>query len=56
MTDVNETYCGNSMVAQQVKDLALSLLWLRFDPWPGNIHMLWAQPKKKKRKKDKKLH
>ena len=23
-------------MAQRVKDLALALLWLRFDPWPGN--------------------
>ena len=28
-----------------VKGLALPLLWPRFDPWPGNFHMLWAQPK-----------
>ena len=33
---------------QQVKDLALSLQWLRsllwlwLDPWPGNFHMLWG--------------
>ena len=38
-----------------VKDLALTLLWLRlllwcrFDPWPGNFHMLWVQPQKKKK-------
>ena len=38
---------------QQVKDLALPQLWcrsqirLRFDPWPGNVHMLWVQPLKK---------
>ena len=31
-----------------VKESALSLLWLRlplwlrFDPWPGNFHMLWV--------------
>ena len=37
-----------------VKDLALSLLWLRsllwsdFDPWPGDFHMLQAQLKKAK--------
>ena len=30
-----------------IKDLVLSLLWLRFDPWPGNFHMPWAWPKKK---------
>ena len=51
-------------MAQQVKGPALSLqqlrslLWLRFDPWPGNFHMPQAQPlhltKKKKKKKKKK--
>ena len=30
-----------------VKDLALSPLWLRFNPWPGNFHMLQEWPKKK---------
>lgn len=40
-----------------VKDLAWSLLWLgsllwyRFYLWPGNFHMPWAQPKKKKKKR-----
>ena len=34
-----------------VKDLALSLLQLGFDPWPENFHMPWMQPKKKKKKK-----
>ena len=40
-------------MAQLVKDLALSLLWLGlllwlgFDPWPRNVPMLWAWPKKK---------
>ena len=33
---------------QWVKDPASSLLWLRFDPWPGTFRMLWAWPKKKK--------
>ena len=39
-------------VAQQVKDMAWpqlwlrSHLWLRFNPWPGNFHMLWVQPTK----------
>ena len=28
-----------------VKDMVLSLLWLRFDPWPENFHMKWAWPK-----------
>ena len=30
-----------------VKDLALSLLWLRFSPWPGNLaHAAGTVPKK----------
>ena len=34
-----------------VEDLVWSLLWLgsllwyRFDAWPGNFHMLWVLPK-----------
>ena len=42
----------SSLVVQWVKDLALSLqqlgllLWCRFDPWPGNYHMLWVWPEK----------
>lgn len=48
-------------MTQQVKDLALALLWLRallwlgallgpgFYPWPGNFRMLWAWPKEKER-------
>ena len=39
-------------MAQQVKDLALSLLWLRlwcgFNPWPGNLPMPQVWPKKEK--------
>ena len=31
-------------MAQWVKDLALSLLWRRFDPWPGNLHMPFGRP------------
>ena len=42
--------CGSSLVAQQVKDLALSLLWLRFNLWPRNFH---RQRQEKKKKKDK---
>ena len=40
-------------MVQQVKDLVLSLPWLRlllwhgFDPWPGNFHMPGMQPKNK---------
>ena len=39
-------------MAQRVKDLVLSLLWLRsllgrgFDPWPRNFHMPWVQSNK----------
>ena len=46
----------SSLVTQQVKDLALSLLWfwllprLRFSPWLRNFHMLKVQPKRKKKK------
>ena len=46
-------------MAQWVKDLALSLLWLqsllwhRFDPWPGNFHMPLAWPGKKKIEREK---
>ena len=40
-------------MVQWIKDPALSLqwlrslLWCRFDPWPGNFHMLPAWSKKK---------
>ena len=31
---------GSSLAAEQVEDLALSLQWLGFDPWPGmNFHV-----------------
>ena len=33
-----------------IKDLAMSLLWLRFHSWPRNFHMPQAQSKKKKKK------
>ena len=42
-------------MVQWVKDLALSLLWHGFHPWPWNFHMPQEQPKKKKRKKKKKI-
>lgn len=29
-------------MAQWVKDPALLLLWYKFEPWPGNFHMLQA--------------
>ena len=41
------------------KDLALPWLqhrsqpWLGFNPWPGNFHMPWVQPLKKRRKQNK---
>ena len=44
---------GSSLVAQQVKDLTLSLLWLEallwlgFDPWPRNFHVRLKKKKKK---------
>ena len=38
----------SSLVVQQVKDLVLSLLRCRFDPLPGNFHMLRAWPKRSK--------
>ena len=31
-----------------VKDSMLSLLWLRFYPWPENFYVLWVYPKKKR--------
>ena len=34
----------SSLLVQQVKDLALSLPWPGFDPWPGKFHMLWVRP------------
>ena len=27
-----------------LKDTVLSQLWLKFHPWPGNLHMLWVWP------------
>ena len=41
-------------MAQQVRDLALSLLWHRFSSWPANFHMPWVQTKRKGEKKKKK--
>ena len=44
---------GSFLMAQQVKDLALSLLqlgsllWYSIDPWPMNFCMTWVQPKKR---------
>ena len=33
----------------------MSLLWLGFDPWPGNLQMLRVQPKQKQTKKPKSI-
>ena len=41
----------SSLVASQVKDLALSLLWLGFSPWPGSVYLLWVRLKKRGKKK-----
>jgi len=38
-------------LVQQVKNLVLSLQWLRFNSWPRNFHVPGMQPKKKKKKK-----
>jgi len=49
---------GSSLVAQQLKDLALSLLWLWlllwcvFNPWPRIFRMLWVQPRKERKRCD----
>lgn len=46
----------SSLVALQVKDLAMSLQWLRsllglrLDPWSRNLHIPWVWPKKYKNK------
>ena len=37
-----------------VMDLALSLLWCKFDPLLRDFCMLWTQTKKKKKEKKKK--
>ena len=45
-----------TMEDRELEDLALSLLWHRFDPWPGNFHIPWSCPthQKKKKKKERK--
>ena len=43
-------------MVQQVRDLVLSLLCCRFDPWPRNFHMLWVQQKKKKKRESICIH
>ena len=43
---------GSLLVAQQVKDLVLCVLWLLlwhgFVPWPGNFHMQQVCPKRER--------
>ena len=51
-----ESDIKSSLVAQQVKDLALSLLLHRFNLWPRNFHMLQVRQKTKLKKKKKKRH
>ena len=43
---IQMTYEWSSLVAQQVKGLASSLVGDGFDPWPGNFRMSWACLKK----------
>ena len=45
----------SSIVAQQVKDPALSLLWCMFILWPGNFPVPQGQEKKKKVEVKRKL-
>ena len=53
VTAIKNTGPGSSLVAQRVKDLALSLLWFwlqlwyGFDPWPGNFSCCRHSQKKK---------
>ena len=41
---------GSSRVTPWIRDPVLSPLWCGFDPWPGNLHMLWAQPSPSKKR------
>lgn len=36
----------HSLAVQQVKDLEMSLVWHRFNPWPSTFYMRWVWPKK----------
>lgn len=43
---LKKIFFWNFLVAQRVKDLVLSLPWCRFHPWPWNVYMPCAWPKK----------
>ena len=45
---LTNTLPRSSLVVQQVKDLTLSLLGCRFNPWPRKCYKLQTWPKKKK--------
>lgn len=47
---VSEGSPGSSLVVWWVRDLALSLPWPGFNPWPGNFCVMRVWPKKKKKK------
>ena len=53
---IKKAKIGVPAMAQWLKDLTLKQLWrtqqlqLGFSPWPGNVHMPWVWPKKKKNK------
>ena len=53
---LSEKWCQDFSSGLVVKDSALSMLWLVFDPWPGKdlIAMGAAKKKKKKKKEEKK--
>ena len=60
--DFKQKIIGSSLVVQWVKDLVLSLQWLRsllwyvLDPWPRNFCMLWAWPQIVTRVKKRSLY
>lgn len=39
--------CRSPLVAQQVENSVLLLLWHEFDPWPRNLRMSQVWPGKK---------
>ena len=50
-TQQRQLRARSSLVAQWVKEPASSLLGLGFDPWPGNFHTPWEQPKKRRKER-----